>query len=70
MTSTELRSMLSNQLAVPLDVAAKAYCLGRAAAYRAAKRQEIENFRIGDKILCPTKQIRERLGLDMEAHAV
>jgi len=37
--------------------------IGRNALYEALRRGEIENFRLGKKIVIPTAPLRRRLGL-------
>lgn len=64
----EIRRAIIGRLSVPVEIAGRAFGLGRNASYRAVQSGEIEANRIGGKWSCPTAPIRRRLGLD-EARA-
>lgn len=50
---------------VPLwPTAARAFNLGRSAAYNAAERGDIPTIRIGRRLVVPTAALRRMLGLD------
>lgn len=55
---------ITGKLSVPVEVAGKAFGLGRNAAYAAVKSGTIPSIRIGGKIAVPTAPLRKMLGME------
>jgi len=58
-----VRKAINEQLTVSVDVAARAFGIGRNAAYDAVKVGQIPSIRIGGRIVVPTAKLREMLGI-------
>jgi hypothetical protein len=64
----EIRKALTERVSVPVEIAGRAFGLGRNSAYAAVKSGEIPSVRIGGKIAVPTAPLRRMLGLgELEA---
>jgi hypothetical protein len=64
---SDLKKALTDNLTVTVEIAGKAFGIGRAAAYDACKRGDIPSLRIGGRIAVPTAALRKMLGLDAAA---
>jgi hypothetical protein len=60
----ELRRELLEKLTVSVEVAGKAFGLGRNSAYEACRAGQIPNIRLGGKIAVPTAPLRKMLGIE------
>ena len=60
----DLKRKLHDDTAVKVEVAAKAFNLGRNACYRAVATGDIPSIRIGGAIRVPTAAIRKMLGIE------
>lgn len=55
---------LRGNLTVSVEIAGKAFGIGRNAAYEACKKGDIPSVRIGGRIACPTAPLRKMLGIE------
>lgn len=62
-----VREALTSNLTVSVELAGKAFGIGRNAAYAACASGEIPCLRIGGRITVPTAPIRKMLGLEEAA---
>jgi hypothetical protein len=62
-----IRKALVDHLTVSVDIAAKAFGIGRNAAYEACKSGDIPSLRIGGRITVPTAPLRKMLGIESDA---
>jgi hypothetical protein len=60
----EVRTQITERLTVSVEVAAKAFNLGRNAGYEAVKSKQIPSIRIGGRICVPTAPLRKMLGME------
>jgi hypothetical protein len=60
----DVKKALTDNLTVSVDVAAKAFGIGRAAAYAACNSGDIPSVRIGGRITIPTAPLRRMLGIE------
>jgi hypothetical protein len=60
----EIRRAITENLTVSVELAGRAFGLGKNAAYAAAKTGQIPSVRIGGRISVPTAPLRKMLGLD------
>jgi hypothetical protein len=67
MLDLEIRKALAERVSVPVEVAGRAFGLGRNSSYAAFKNGHLPSVRIGNKIAVPTAPLRRMLGLDQEA---
>ena len=65
----DLRKALTDNLTVSVEIAGKAFGIGRAAAYDACKKGDIPSIRIGGRIAVPTAALRKMLGIEDKAFA-
>jgi hypothetical protein len=61
-----IEKALRENLTVPVEVAGKAFGLGRNSAYQAVREGQLPGVRIGRKIAVPTAPLRKMLGLTNE----
>jgi excisionase family DNA binding protein len=59
----DVKKAITNRLTVSVDIAAKAFGIGRNAAYDAVKSGAIPSVRIGGRICVPTAPLRKMLGM-------
>ncbi|MBR1190080.1 helix-turn-helix domain-containing protein [Bradyrhizobium sp. AUGA SZCCT0160] len=64
-----VRAALMSNLTVSVEIAGKAFGIGRNAAYDACKSGDIPSVRIGGRITCPTAPLRKMLGIEDKAVA-
>ena len=64
---TAVRDALVKELTVSVEIAGKAFGLGRNSAYAACANSEIPSMRIGGKIVVPTAPLRKMLGIEETA---
>jgi hypothetical protein len=62
-----VRKALTEELAIPVEVAGRAIGLGRHAAYVGVKAGDIPSIKVGRRILVPTAPLRRMLGIDRDA---
>lgn len=62
------RKAIMENLAVSVDVTAKALDIGKFSAYVGIKNGEIPSIRVGRKIKVPTAALRKMLGIEGTAH--
>ena len=62
----DIRKALTERVSVPVEVAGKAFGLGRNSSYAAVKNGNLPSIRIGNKIAVPTAPLRRMLGLETE----
>ncbi len=60
----EVRKALTGKVSVPVELAGKAFGLGRNAAYAAVRSGQIPSVKIGGKYAVPTAPIRKMLGIE------
>lgn len=60
----QVQKALMSNLTVSVEVAGKAFGIGRNAAYEACKKGDIPSVKIGGRITCPTAPIRKMLGIE------
>jgi hypothetical protein len=60
----ELKRELTEKLTVSVEIAGKAFGLGRNSSYEACKSGQIPSIRIGGKIAVPTAPLRKMLGIE------
>ena len=65
----EVRKAVVERLTVSVEVAAKAFGLGRNSGYAAVKSGEIPSLRVGGRICVPTAPLRKMLGIEPERAA-
>jgi hypothetical protein len=59
-----LRLELLEKLTVSVEVAGRAFGLGRNSSYEACRTGQIPNMRIGGKVVVPTAPLRKMLGIE------
>lgn len=60
----EVRKALVDNLTVTVELAGKAFGIGRNAAYEACKSGDIPSVKIGGRICVPTSALRKMLGIE------
>jgi hypothetical protein len=60
----EVRKAIEESLTVSVEIAGKAFGIGRNAAYEACKKGDIPSIRIGGRIAVPTAALRKMLRLE------
>ena len=63
---TDIKRALTERVSVPVELAGKAFGLGRNSSYKAVQNGELPSIKIGSKFCVPTAWIRQRLGIEPE----
>src|SRR3954452_13533574 len=64
MDDKAITKAIKHKLTVTIEEAGQALGVGRNSAYAAARRGEIEAFKIGARLVVPTAPLRRQLGID------
>jgi hypothetical protein len=61
---SDIKRALTERVSIPVEVAGKAFGLGRNSSYAAVKNGGLPSIRIGNKIAVPTAPLRKMLQID------
>jgi hypothetical protein len=60
----DVTAAIKSKLTVSVEIAARAFGIGRNAGYEAVKAGQIPSVRIGGRICVPTAPLRKMLGIE------